>query len=142
MISIRQQSIQSLNTVYKGDDHNKLEQIENSVYNLSGDSDYKYNIYQISCDILHDMSLDTIITNIRNGAIGWNHNMFFEISQKLNEQDDFILNPFEVAEGVLQCTRCGGSRTLSYSRQVRSCDEGTSVYASCMECKNSWVHSG
>lgn len=144
MIQCRQKGINSLQSVYKGEDIDKLLSIESHIYNTTiGDNEQSYmlNMFQISCDIIKNKSLDSIVSDLNETKYGWNHDDYSEIKHKLKEQDDFIVNPFEVAEGVLQCTKCGGTRTLSYSRQVRSCDEGTSVYASCMACKNSWVHS-
>ena len=32
---------------------------------------------------------------------------------------------------ILQQERCGSRRVYSYTKQDRSCDEGTSVYAMC-----------
>ena len=57
------------------------------------------------------------------------------------EQDNFIIKPFEIEEGVLQC-KCGSKRVYSYSKQSRSADEPMSTYAQCMSCKSKWVYSG
>ena len=38
--------------------------------------------------------------------------------------------------------KCGGTKTYSYAKQVRSCDEGMSVFVTCVMCKNKWMHSG
>ena len=59
----------------------------------------------------------------------------FRISQQ--EQDDFVTSPAEVEEGVLEC-KCGSKRTISFTLQTRSGDEGTSVWARCVECGNKW----
>jgi DNA-directed RNA polymerase subunit M/transcription elongation factor TFIIS len=84
---------------------------------------------------------DIIINNIKNDIYGWNNIIYNDIRKKIEEQDNFLINPFEVEEGVLEC-HCGSKRVLSYSRQVRSCDEGTSVFATCIACKSSWIYSG
>ena len=47
------------------------------------------------------------------------------------------LSPAEVEEGVLEC-KCGSKRTISFTLQTRSGDEGTSVWARCVECGNKW----
>ena len=36
------------------------------------------------------------------------------------------------------CFKCGGNNIFSVSKQVRSADEGTSVFNECRECHNKW----
>jgi hypothetical protein len=64
------------------------------------------------------------------------------LSNSFFEEDDFIENPFQVEEGVLECYKCGSKRTISYTKQTRSADEPASVIATCINCKNKWVYSG
>jgi DNA-directed RNA polymerase subunit M/transcription elongation factor TFIIS len=90
----------------------------------------------------HTVLKENIVELVEKNATGFNNKYFEEERKNQKEQDDFIENPFEVAEGVLTCGKCGSNRTFSYAKQVRSCDEGTSVFATCMNCKNKWVHSG
>lgn len=45
-------------------------------------------------------------------------------------------------EGVFTCERCGSQRVFAFSKQVRSADEGMSVFAKCSECKHRWTHRG
>ena len=121
-----------------------IEIIERSIFNNIEDNnieEYRRKIYQVVGDIINGVSLRSIIDNIGVGNIGWKHRMFTDIEFLLQEQDGFIMKPFEVAEGILNCTKCGSNRTFSHSKQVRSCDEGTSVFATCVVCKNSWVTS-
>ena len=84
----------------------------------------------------------TIHQIIERRAYGFGHAMFDETRKNQEEQDGFIENPFDVAEGIFKCGKCGGTRTYSYSKQVRSCDEGMSVFVTCVKCKNKWMHSG
>ena len=73
---------------------------------------------------------------------GWDNPVYAEPRRVIEEQDAFLVTPFEVEEGVLECKKCGSKRVFSYSKQVRSCDEGTSVFATCVECQTAWVHTG
>ena len=53
------------------------------------------------------------------------------------EQDDFIVNPFQIEEGIVEC-RCGSKRVYSYSKQCRSGDEGVTSFHQCLKCKAKW----
>ena len=68
----------------------------------------------------------------------WDRPIFSKVKQSMKEQDQFLTNPYEIEEGVLQCGKCKSNRTLSYAKQVRSADEGTTIFAECIECGNRW----
>lgn len=108
---------------------------------LKDKENYKRNIYQIVGDILKKEKLKTILDNIRNNKICWEHFTYDDISFLIKEQEDFIINPFVVEEGVIQC-KCGSRRVFSYSKSTRSSDEALSVFSQCVECKSKWVFSG
>ena len=73
--------------------------------------------------------------------MNWDHDFFNELKLEETEQDNFLIKPFEIEEGVLEC-KCGSKRVYSYSKQSRSADEPCSTYAQCMSCKSKWVYSG
>ena len=66
------------------------------------------------------------------------HEEFIDIKNLLDEQDEFIVNPFEIEEGVLQCNKCYSKKTFSYTLQTRSSDEATTVFACCAQCGAKW----
>lgn len=111
---------------------------------------YLQNIYQVVGDISNGTKLKDILSNIKKGKLGWDHSAFNEIQNRIDEQDGFIENPFQVEEGIFQCKaidkktgkNCGSKRVFSYTRQVRSCDEGTSTFITCVQCGSKWVYSG
>ena len=111
---------------------------------------YIQNLYQIIGDISRGVKLKDILSNIKNGKLGWEHIAFNEIKNRIDEQDGFIENPFQVEEGIFQCKFidkksgkiCGSKRVFSYTRQVRSSDEPMSVYSTCVQCGSKWVYSG
>jgi DNA-directed RNA polymerase subunit M/transcription elongation factor TFIIS len=120
--------------------------IEKNIYKIinsledSSDKDsiYKDIIYQIIGDIVNKKNIKDILQSIKDNKIGWNHGSFENIKFRQNEQDEFIVNPFEVEEGALECKKCGSKRTFSYSKQVRSCDEPMTTFVTCIECGNRW----
>lgn len=137
----------ALSTVLKQEKN--IEIIEKYLYNFTlkidkhnFEQNYKSNLYQIIGDILDEKKLNKILENIKKQKMGWNHDSFDEMMSCIQEQNDFIKNPFEVEEGVFQCKVCDSKRVYSYSRQDRSCDEGTSVYAQCVACKTKWRERG
>lgn len=142
-MSYRSNAIDALSKVLN--DTISTNTIENHLYSKTNDDEDKYNLilYQIIGDILSKkIDITMIIQNIKNNSIGWDHHEFKEWSDRISEQNDFIQNPFEVEEGVFQCKACGSRRVYSYTRQDRSCDEGTSVYAQCVACKTKWRERG
>jgi len=137
-------------------DIEKLSEIENVIYSSltenEGDeseskegeleSAYKLLIYQFCGDILSGSSLDTVRELVKAGKTGWNHPTFDDIRFKREEQDNFIENPFEVEEGVLECGKCGSMRVFSFTKQTRSADEPMTTFAECIACGKKWTYSG
>jgi len=64
-------------------------------------------------------------TVILQNKLGWNHKKFQKYKKVQQEQDDYILNPFEVEEGVVQCPKCKSFKVFSVAVQTRSADEPT-----------------
>ena len=107
------------------------------------EENYTNNIFQLIGDILIDGStnLTKILTSIKNKKIGWRHEIYRETANKMNEQDEFIKNPFEVVEGVLEC-KCGSKKVYSYQKQCRGADEPMTTFAQCINCNAKWRYSG
>ena len=132
--------------------------LDKKVYNISFlqhsntelDEIYFQKLYQIIGDIILKIPTKDIIKNIETSKVDWDHPTFKENADRIAEQNDFIQNPFEVEEGIFQCKAidpatgkvCGSRRVFSYSKQDRSSDEGTSVYAQCVACKTKWRERG
>lgn len=112
---------------------------EDEVYqsNLLFINEYDRIIYQIIGDIIEGIKLKVILKNIKDKFVSWEHTTFHTIKNLLNEHDEFIVNPFEVSEGVLEC-KCGSKRTFSFGKQVRGSDEATSTFVECMSCGCKW----
>jgi DNA-directed RNA polymerase subunit M/transcription elongation factor TFIIS len=145
MDSYREQGRDALKTVLK--QQKNIETIERNIFNkikssLDPQKEYKIVIFQVIGDIHNGVELKEILGSIKNNKVGWNHDSYNEMANKIVEQNEFIRNPFEVEEGVFQCKACGSKRVYSYARQDRSCDEGTSVYAQCVACKAKWRERG
>ena len=79
--------------------------------------------------------------DVKENLSGFNLNVFYDYIELENETDAFLENEIEVEEGALECPRCKSRKTFSYTKQVRSADEGTSVFARCYNCANKWRES-
>ncbi|MGL5961574.1 MAG: zinc ribbon domain-containing protein [Cetobacterium sp.] len=86
---------------------------------------------------------DEYVKNIiLQNKLGWNHKQFQKHKKVQQEQDDYILNPFEVEEGVVQCPKCKSFKVFSVAVQTRSADEPTTTMAQCTQCKYKWSQNG
>jgi DNA-directed RNA polymerase subunit M/transcription elongation factor TFIIS len=85
---------------------------------------------------------DYIKTVLETNKLGWNHKCFDQVRKGQQEQDDFILNPFEVEEGVVECKKCGSWKVYSVSVQTRAADEPMTTMAHCTICKTKWSYNG
>jgi len=102
---------------------------------------YKRILYQTICDIKLGKKLNLILLNIREKKILWNHPYVENYIFEEQEQNNFIIQPFEVHEGAITCA-CGSKRVYSYQKQSRSADEPMSTYSTCMACNKKWQYSG
>jgi DNA-directed RNA polymerase subunit M/transcription elongation factor TFIIS len=98
-------------------------------------------VMQVVEDVLNSIKTSDILENIKQGKIGWEHHSYDLIKKRQEEQDDYLVNPFEIVEGVHQC-KCGNKKIFSKTKQTRSSDEPMSVFCSCLECGNKWSYSG
>ena len=117
-----------------------LEAFDKLIYNISGEDEDRYN--EILLEIVYYISdkkpLKEIVEILQEEQVGYNSVYFDEIKSLQEEQDNFIIKPFEIEEGVLECGKCGSKKTFSYSKQTRGGDEGTTVFAVCANCNARW----
>ena len=100
--------------------------------------DRMYVIYEMFCDDLCGIRKNLILNQLRERRIIWNHPAMDRINYSFQEMDDFITKPPDVEEGVIQCKKCKGLRTLSCSKQTRRADESATVFVKCVECNASF----
>ncbi len=118
-----------------------IEIIESLIFINSTRETYDLILYQTVGNIINKNKLSDIVKQLKERKVGWNHKDYDIERQNLKQQDDFIENPFEVEEGVIEC-KCGSKKVFSYSKQVRSADEPMTTFATCTVCKKSWTYSG
>jgi len=118
---------------------NNIDIIEKCIffYNSSR-GEYLRTLYEVIEMISQKIKLKIIINNIKKSNIGINSKDFQNIQEKIKEEESFIIKPFEIEEGVLECGKCGSKKTYSYTKQTRSGDESTTVFAVCCNCNSKW----
>ena len=120
-----------------------IEIFEKNINKLSSTEDeYKRNLYQLIGDLMTNtkqISLQNKLKDIKEKNIGWNHPIYNDIKNKIKEQDEYIVNPFSVTEGVITCFKCKSKKTISYNKATRSSDEGITVHVTCSNCNNKWT---
>lgn len=92
-----------------------------------------------------EKQLETFYSNLKKIKVedlGWNHILFCNIREKLEEENNFIENPIiDIEEGIIQCNKCKSFKTFSYQKQVRSSDEGFTLFVNCIDCNSNWVEN-
>lgn len=117
--------------------------IENLLYKNSTSFDnYIDNVYQVINDFFKYQDVNKIINLINQNKLCRNNPDFYSYMLEENEQNNFLITPFQIEEGIAECNKCGSKKVFSYQKQSRSCDEPSSTYSQCVVCKNKWVYSG
>ena len=136
---MRNRGVEALKTVLNKEQNIKI--IEKAVFDKGDPDKYLIDIYDIVCKINNNNKLTNILSDIKNNKLGWNHSYLEDVIYEEQEQNNFLIKPFEVEEGVIEC-KCGSSRVYSFAKQTRGADESTTTFAECMACGNKWTYSG
>jgi len=126
-----------------------IELFEKNIFQITNDnieekdinSLYLSNIYEVINYISNGYKLKDIFQIIKENKLNWNNESFKQIKYNEEEENNFIIKPFEIEEGVLQC-KCGSKRVFSFQKQTRGADEPSTTFAECAQCKKSWIYNG
>ena len=67
------------------------------------------------------------------------HPVFDSAREKMKHFIRQLEKSQEALENLLfTCFKCGSNNVFSFEKQVRSADEGTSVFNECRDCHNKW----
>lgn len=107
-------------------------------------SDQPLKIYQILCMIndpnnCSTNALEKVVLYLKNDQLLWSHPTFDNEKIKIEEENEFMVCPYELSEGALECGQCGSKKIFSKTKQTRSMDEPTTVFARCSECGKKWT---
>jgi len=105
------------------------------------DGNFEYATYlsfEFYSDYLCSLALSGVKETLKTKKMGWNHHSFDKYELKQKEYDDFLINPPDVEEGVIECHKCGSKKTYSFSKQTRRADESATVFVRCSNCHNTF----
>ena len=117
----------------------------NYIIKKTSGPDQTIKIYHILC-LLSNPSNPSITNNdklaqvkiyLKNDTL-WSHFTFDKEKLKIEEENDFMVCPYELSEGVLECRKCRCKKIFSFTKQTRSLDEPISVFALCSQCAHKW----
>jgi len=117
--------------------------LEKNIHDVAKDDEFIYtNIaYQLVSDIKQGKKLKELLEEIKQQKLNWKHPSLADYINEEIEQDNFIIQPFEIVEGITQC-KCGSKRVYSYTKQTRGGDESSTTFNECLQCKSKWSYSG
>jgi DNA-directed RNA polymerase subunit M/transcription elongation factor TFIIS len=140
---IRNSSKEALSTVLNSEKNCSF--FEKYIFTQTRDNPeiYTWCVYQIVGLLLQDISaMKKLANDVKTGKIGWKSCSYDIISSKIEEYDDYLVKPFEVVEGVVECGKCQSKKTWSVQKQTRSADEPSTTFSRCVECGHQWSYSG
>ena len=130
----RQRGLNVLKTLFT--DYKKIECMIHELSNMQ--DEYFLIVQEVMNNGRNGMDEGDIMCQLGRNEYLDNTHVYENFRKKVDEHDSFLVKPFEVEEGVLECGKCNSNKTLSYTKQTRSGDESTSVFAVCYNCNNKW----
>ena len=103
-----------------------IEEYESVAYDLYGKLN-EHNISQLREEIL-------------DGKDSYESEIYKEYNDKKFSRYYMLENPEEekIEEGVFTCSKCSCKRISIRTQQTRGGDESTTVFYTCVKCKNHW----
>lgn len=107
---------------------------------LCSDEEKCDKIYEMAFEMQeNEHDLTHVFQMLKQSKLGLYHSDFTVVAKKMEETDLFMNKNFETVEGVNECSKCKSKRTISFTKQVRSADEGASVFITCIDCKHRFI---
>lgn len=107
---------------------------------LISDKDYKNKLLSLELDNyeLEDQIYKFLVDN--NKQLPWYDREFDSFKELIDDENEYIRNPIKIEyNSLIKCQKCNLNKVHTYSKQVRSCDEGCTVFCVCLSCNSSWT---
>jgi DNA-directed RNA polymerase subunit M/transcription elongation factor TFIIS len=138
--------IKALGTILKNQKNCQIfeKYIYNKVYKCdNAENTYKWCIYQVVGLLNKEIKdMKKVADDVKDGKIGWKSVTYDSISKRIAEFDDYLVNPFEVVEGISECKKCGSKKTWNVQKQTRRADESSTTFSRCVMCGHQWSYAG
>ena len=123
---------------------NNINTLSNKIIEISDNDEEKCkNIaFQVYHDVKKGIKLKVILENLKKQFVLWKAPFLSDIISEEIEQDNFIIQPFEIVEGITECKKCGSKRVFSFTKQTRGGDESSTTFNECLQCKSKWTYNG
>ena len=109
--------------------------VKDTVKNVQKQQEILYfYFYEIHVEWSIYPRIEDLFQFVRQKKIGYFHSEFDTIRQEIEEEENFIMCPPVIDEGVIECRRCKSRRTFSFNKQTRSSDEAVTVFVRCVNC--------
>jgi len=109
--------------------------VQQTVQNVQKQQELLYfYLYEIHVEWSTYPRIEDFFLFVKQKKIGYHHHDFDLIRQEIDEEENFIMCPPVIDEGVIECKRCKSKRTFSFNRQTRSSDEAVTVFVRCVNC--------
>ncbi len=104
----------------------------------NNDRELYLKFYELYCEYQSFPNKDHLLQHIKKNNFLYDHDSFSNIRDIVLEEEQFIIQPPELSEGILECKFCKSKKTLSYEKQTRSSDEQSTIFVRCLDCKKSF----
>lgn len=135
----RERARRALSTVVKNEKNCSV--LEKNIYKRSTPETFFWHVYQIIGAIC-TTSLPDALKTVKEGQLGWQAQIYKSVASKIAEFDEYLVHPFEIADGVVECIKCGSRKTWSVQKQTRASDEPMTTFSKCMQCGKAWRDGG
>lgn len=104
--------------------------------------DYRMLVFQcLGLVKLKKTTLRSLSQYLLEGKILTRCEAYDKMWKQQKEQDEYIENPMEMVDGVIQCGACKKWRIMVVQKQTRSADEGYTMFYTCVSCMHKWIGS-
>jgi len=110
--------------------HEYNDRVLRAAFNLRNNPSVGEEVVHLPDDAL---TRDTLVGRIRDEAQARQRRFDAMLKEKYESLDDTTF------QAIVRCRRCGSAEVTWQEKQVRSADEGATVFCSCATCKNRWV---
>ena len=86
-----------------------------------------------------ELFYENLFENVSHWTSVWDLDNFNIFRKMEDELELYVITPQDIVEGVLVCFKCKCKKIFSFSKQTKSGDESTSVFAKCSNCQHQWI---